>query len=980
YKIDLGAKVWVAREAFLDDRDWWEPLNEAFRSSLNNLTRWNQHGAYLTWALDNQEEAARGLGAIWDPERPIAERISGFMEHFPTNALSGAGMRTTIASVLLLADDPTSYPPYRPTTFNDGYRLVGYPTLPTSADEAEIYVYALSFLDRIIAEAAERGLMLRDQLDGQAVLWSVLKNGLSDSATEEQRKALALYRKDFRPAWWVNQGATFAEERSGHYVWAPQKTKGGFPVKHHTDVLQMKRGDTVLHYANGALRAIGLVTKSGHAAERPSSLPTEAWQVDGFRANVRYFDLDRPIKLTEIPIDARESENTAFTKQGSVKQGYLYGLSQDFSDDLREQFAERWPPGSPWYHRPPNYWLFQARPDVWDLAAYVAEHDAGHIEDWIVTRYREEMEPGDVVLLWQAGDRAGIYAIAEIDGKPFERSGDDNFIADADQTEWAVNLRMVDTSMSPVLKPGLVAHPILRDLAVIRNAQGTNFKVTREQWSALQDLLHDVRTLAVAVTDEVALQEVTAGRYGWDKWHSDYNLVGRGDRVVFAVVGSREGRPRLQAVVSSDGIYEDQGSPRYPVDFANVTEVDVAPSPQFDEALIRSGNEGGRGVLVEEPHTNGVSRSLEDAVDAFSEAVRVSNLDYGERHDDLMRAFTVSLATKRFVLLTGLSGSGKTRLALAFGQWLGNDRYQVEAVRPDWTGPDALLGYEDGLSKIKATGRAWHVPRPLEFMLRAARDPHHAYLLVLDEMNLAHVERYFADVLSGMESGEPILPNLARDEVGEWRIVGDEPDRIPFPSNLFVAGTVNIDETTYMFSPKVLDRANTLEFRVRTEDLIMHAEPPDDVLAAADPLVAAFLGAAVAATEPWAGAEKLARYLQGLHGILSEDDREFGHRVFFEAQRFGALLAEAGDDDVSSALDLQVMQKILPRYHGSLRQLAGPLATIGEWAYRLETSADGFDPLGESIEVGQAKLPISFDKIRRMTRRLRANHFVSFAE
>jgi hypothetical protein len=74
------------------------------------------------------------------------------------------------------------------------------------------------------------------------------------------------------------------------------------------------------------------------------------------------------------------------------------------------------------------------------------------------------------------------------------------------------------------------------------------------------------------------------------------------------------------------------------------------------------------------------------------------------------------------------------------------------------------------------------------------------------------------------------------------------------------------------------------------------------------------------------------------------------------------------------------MQKILPRFHGSLRQLAGPLGTIGEWAYRLEVSEDGFDPLGESIDARDAKLPISFDKIRRMTRRLRANHFVSFAE
>ena len=978
YKIHLGAKMGAAREAFLEGRDWWEPMNEAFHSNFNNLTRWNQHDAYLTWARDNQEEAARGLASIWDPNRPIAERVSGFAQHFPTEALRGAGMRTTIASVLLLADDPHQFPPYRPAIFNNGYRLVGYPTLPTSADEAEIYDHALSFLDRIIAEAAERDLMLRDHLDGQAVLWSVLKNDLNDRATVAQRKALALYRQDFRPAWWVNQGATYAEERKGHYVWAPQKTKGGFPVKHHTDVLQMKRGDTVLHYANGALRAIGLVTKSGHAAERPSSLPTEVWQNEGFRANVRYFDLADPIQLTEIPVTAREDENTAFTSSGSVKQGYLYGLSEEFSDEIGDYFIGRWPVGSPWYHEEPNYWLFQANPKYFDLPAMLAEQGAGGTDNWVVRSHKADMKAGDRIILWQAGPAAGAYGLGTLTGTPQERTEEEAFFGEGG--EWGVTFEVDAVIDPPILRRDLVEHPVLKDLTVIRAPQGTNFSVTREQWAALEEMAESRQTLAVAVADESELAEIVDGSFGWNEWHSDYNMVGNGDRIVFGVAAATLGDRRRVGSISSPGIYETNGDPRYQVDISSITEETAAMDTELAEAIVQSSREAGRGVLLGAPAVTTQAASLADAVGAFSEAVRVSNLDYGDRHDDLIRAFTVSLATKRFVLLTGLSGSGKTRLAMAFGQWLGNGHYQVEAVRPDWTGPDALLGYEDGLSEIKATGRAWHVPRPLEFMLPRARDPHHAYLLVLDEMNLAHVERYFADVLSGMESGEPILPNLKRDETGEWRIVDDEPDWIPFPSNLFVAGTVNIDETTYMFSPKVLDRANTLEFRVRTGDLIVRAEPPDDVLTATDSFIAAFLEAALAATESWSGADELARYLQGLHRILSEDDREFGHRVFFEAQRFGALLAKAGDDEVLSALDLQVMQKILPRYHGSLRQLAGPLATIGEWAYRLETSADGFDPLGENVEADQAKLPISFDKIRRMTRRLRANHFVSFAE
>src|SRR5207245_6975147 len=110
-------------------------------------------------------------------------------------------------------------------------------------------------------------------------------------------------------------------------------------------------------------------------------------------------------------------------------------------------------------------------------------------------------------------------------------------------------------------------------------------------------------------------------------------------------------------------------------------------------------------------------------------------------------------------------------------------------------------------------------------------------------------------------------------------------------------------------------------------------------------------------------------------------DREFGHRLFFEALRFGALLAESGEADALVALDLQVLQKILPRMHGSIRQISEPLNALGSWCW-LGPEAAGvspaFDPL--SPPPGTPVLPLSFAKIRRMTRRLRANHFVGFAE
>jgi 5-methylcytosine-specific restriction protein B len=102
--------------------------------------------------------------------------------------------------------------------------------------------------------------------------------------------------------------------------------------------------------------------------------------------------------------------------------------------------------------------------------------------------------------------------------------------------------------------------------------------------------------------------------------------------------------------------------------------------------------------------------------------------------------------------------------------------------------------------------------------------------------------------------------------------------------------------------------------------------------------------------------------------------------VFFEALRFGGLLAEAGESDPFVALDLQVMQKILPRMHGSIRQVGSTLERLGAWCFLGPgvPLPDGFDPLDPPE--GDPQLPVSFDKTSRMIRRLRTHHFVSYAE
>ena len=180
--------------------------------------------------------------------------------------------------------------------------------------------------------------------------------------------------------------------------------------------------------------------------------------------------------------------------------------------------------------------------------------------------------------------------------------------------------------------------------------------------------------------------------------------------------------------------------------------------------------------------------------------------------DKLITRFVSSLLTKPFVILTGLSGSGKTKLAQAFVQWICQEesQYRIIPVGADWTNREPLLGYPNALKPEEYVKPDSGV---IDLIIQANSNPELPHFLILDEMNLSHVERYFADFLSVMESNEEI-PLYA-----EGTVDNGVPSKLKVPANLFIIGTVNIDETTNMFSPKVLDRANTIEFRINNNEM-----------------------------------------------------------------------------------------------------------------------------------------------------------------
>jgi MoxR-like ATPase len=143
--------------------------------------------------------------------------------------------------------------------------------------------------------------------------------------------------------WWVNQGQSYAVEREGDYLWAGKYDRRGLTIPHHETMLALEIGDCVLHYANGAIRALGVVTAKAAETSRPTIRQPEAGTSDGYLAAIRYFELAEPIKLSEIPDDLRLSGEAPFTQQGSVKQGYLYPLSAEWAYKFYQLFNQQWP-------------------------------------------------------------------------------------------------------------------------------------------------------------------------------------------------------------------------------------------------------------------------------------------------------------------------------------------------------------------------------------------------------------------------------------------------------------------------------------------------------------------------------------------------------------------------------------------------------------------------------------------------------------
>jgi 5-methylcytosine-specific restriction protein B len=376
-----------------------------------------------------------------------------------------------------------------------------------------------------------------------------------------------------------------------------------------------------------------------------------------------------------------------------------------------------------------------------------------------------------------------------------------------------------------------------------------------------------------------------------------------------------------------------------------------------------------------------------------------------------------ALLSKPFLILTGPSGTGKTRGAIQLAESLcDEDCRAVVAVGADWTDNRHVVGFLNPLQTVDATPNGTPIYETtviLNLLLHANAEENRdkPHVLILDEMNLSHVERYFADFLSAMEllDKEKALKlhsaGRAKTREGE-----DVEGSIDFPENLFVIGTVNIDETTYMFSPKVLDRANVIE---------IHADPTalakflEGIGGEAGPEARdhgiSFLDAAQAirneeehvSVPPLPPAVRVlaAERLIEIFEIMKRGRGEFGfrtgrevlaylrtaHFLTPEAERAAWSGSEGG---WLKALDAQILQKILPKLHGSRTRLAPLLGALAQYcatgtkAYAMEHFPEGGNSpkrgLNDARNIQNPKFEESYKKLERMIQVLVEEQFVSF--
>ena len=344
----------------------------------------------------------------------------------------------------------------------------------------------------------------------------------------------------------------------------------------------------------------------------------------------------------------------------------------------------------------------------------------------------------------------------------------------------------------------------------------------------------------------------------------------------------------------------------------------------------------------------------------------IQNQGYTYTKEQLSNLF-LSLKTKPFVILAGISGTGKSKIVRLFADSIGatteNKQFNMISVRPDWNDSTELIGYKNLNDEF--------IDGSLIKIVKEALKPENKnkpYFICLDEMNLARVEYYLSDYLSIIES---------RKKVGQDIITDSE---IKIPDNIYLIRTVNMDDTTFTFSRKVLDRANTIEF----SDVDLESLFTDDNEEYIEPLNInnSFLKTTYLKTidieEDYREyAKEINNKIIDINNILKQSQKQFAYRVRDEILFYMIENKKADLLNEDIAFDYQIMQKILPAITGSEQAIAKVLIDLFNFVCESNV-IDSIDIEEAENYIENARYKKSAEKIVYMLKGYQNDGYVSY--
>lgn len=465
--------------------------------------------------------------------------------------------------------------------------------------------------------------------------------------------------------------------------------------------------------------------------------------------------------------------------------------------------------------------------------------------------------------------------------------------------------------------------------------------------------------------------------------------------------------------VSDDRIYLATKTASFGLAESYVMRKELLPS--FLATLDHSGKPNDRAAPVVQTR---------DRTQTVLEFCRIRNFHF---EPEILARYIASIVSKPFVILAGVSGTGKSKLAelvaeyyslpfdakvalpeegdpevAASGEYIfrsrmvtsGFGRSTLVAVRTDWMDNKAILGFMNPV-----TG-GYESTLTLDIILRALANPDERHFLLLDEMNLAKVEHYFSDWLACSESRRAGPDGtIIQQEVSLHRASGEVtatvldifgtdkdvaiPKTLALPVNLIVTGTVNMDDTTNGFSPKVLDRSMVIEF----DQVDLNSLRSDAPVISADGyrFPEQLPGFELAATKTYTDLPAATHgHIAAINRILEDSRLHIGYRSAIEIASFlrsyeRIIPVDEGDTDLLRGLDVAILQQVLPRVGGTQDRIEKSLARLCHYLRYLSAHPATPDIRTFTFEPDPpARMPKSYRRSLEMWKTLDEFGYVTF--